>query len=38
MTDDEIQAYIDEMWPVIKDHDQHCQCRDCWEYIVITQK
>jgi hypothetical protein len=37
-TDEDIQAYIDEHWPRIKDHPEDCPCEWCWEFIVITQK
>lgn len=37
-TEEAMQAYIDEHWPLIKDHPEECECDLCWEYVAVTQK
>ena len=35
---DAFNALVDQYWAIVKDHPDECDCIDCWEYYVLTEK
>lgn len=38
MLEEDWKEAVEYTWDIMKNHPDYCQCRDCMEYEILTEK